>query len=133
VRTQGSDGHTVTEFALLVGWCTRSASLTHAGLLFGALAGCRCVNRDVSENVLTTIPAGGFADLTNLKRLYVYGLTQSGPQRFCTHVAAVVPWVSDVDVGSRALVSQLLLSDSRHSTMRVSRLYSPSRVRAVGI
>ena len=55
----------------LVGWYTRSASLTHAGLLFGVLAGCWCVNRDLSENVLTTLPAGVFADLTNLYYLYV--------------------------------------------------------------
>ena len=79
MRTQGSDGHTVTDFALLVGWCTRSASLTHAGMLLGAFAGCGCVNRDLSENVLTTLPAGVFAELTNLNDLYVQGLPQGGP------------------------------------------------------
>jgi hypothetical protein len=71
VRTQGSDGHTVTDFALVVGWCTRSASLTHADWIFGAFAGCGFVNRDLSENVLTMLPAGVFADLTNLYYVYV--------------------------------------------------------------
>jgi hypothetical protein len=71
VRTQGGAGCPVTEFALIVGWCTRAASLTHAGVLFGALVGCGCVNRDLSENVLTMLPAGVFANLTNLNYLYV--------------------------------------------------------------
>ena len=54
------------------------ASLTHAGVLLGVFAGCGCVNRDLSENVLTMLPAGVFAELTNLSYLYVWWLAERG-------------------------------------------------------